>query len=274
MAFTYRGKTALVTGASGGIGAAFAEALAARGMDLILVARSAATLNTLAQELSARHGIEATAIPADLSQPAAVPAIIARMAELGLRCDLLLNNAGFGSYGAFTAIDPAREREQILVNVAALVDLTHAVLPQMLARGSGAVVNIASTVAFQPVPYMTTYSATKAFVLSFSSALAAECRARGVQVLALCPGPTETGFFAALNNAAVEQKSFLSRRASVADVVGVGLRALERRRMIAVVGRLNRLLTLLPRLLPREWVAAIGERIFRTPGGHSTAPAR
>lgn len=135
----------------------------------------------------------------------------------------------------------------------------------MLARGSGTIVNVASTVAFQPVPYMTTYSATKAFVLSFSSALAAECRGRGVQVVALCPGPTETGFFAALNNAAVERQSFLSRRAHVTDVVRVGLRALERRQTVAVVGRLNRLLTVLPRLLPQAWVATIGERMFRTP---------
>jgi hypothetical protein len=215
----------------------------------------------------------ATAIPADLQQPDAVPAIVARMAELGLRCDLLLNNAGLGSYGAFTEIDPAQERAQILVNVAALVELAHAVLPQMLARGSGAIVNLASTVAFQPVPYMTTYGATKAFVLSFSSALAVECRGKGVHVVALCPGPTDTGFFAALNNAAVKQKAFLSRRARVADVVVVGLQALERRQTVAVVGRANRLLTVVTRLLPREWVAIVTERMFRAPSNSAPTTA-
>src|SRR5437660_4891094 len=195
--------TALVTGASSGIGEAFARALAGRGDDLVLVARSADRLEALAAELRARHGVRAEVIAADLADPAAPDAIAAELAARGLAVDTLINNAGFGTHGEFAAQDAKRERDEVIVNAYAPLALTHALLPGMLARKHGEIVNVASTAAFQPVPYMATYGATKAFLLSFSEALAEEVRAHGVRVVALCPGQTDTAFFTEIGEARV-----------------------------------------------------------------------
>lgn len=187
--FEYRGKVALITGASMGIGAAFARELAARGMNLVLVARSVDRLQALADELTPRHGIRVEVVPADLSQPDAGRAIAETCSRLGLEVHLLVNNAGFGTSGPFHTISPERERDEVMVNVLAVVDLTHRFLPGMRARKAGGIINVASTAAFQPIPYLAVYAASKAFVLSFSEALWAECQEEAVRVLALCPGP-------------------------------------------------------------------------------------
>lgn len=184
--------TALITGASSGIGTAFAERLAAAGDDLVLVARSEDRLNVIAQRLRAAHGVTVDVVPQDLSLPGAAASVVQRLTR---PIDLLVNNAGFGTSGRFEDIDAAAEHQMLMVNVVALVDLTHALLPGMLQRGTGGVINVASTAAFQPSPYFASYAATKSFVLNFSLALWSEYEKRGIRVLAVCPGPTETAFF-------------------------------------------------------------------------------
>ena len=185
----YRDKTALVTGASSGLGREFARALAERGTNTLLVARSEDKLRRLADELSGLHGVRSEAVAADLSDPRAPAAIAERAVEASGGVDVLVNNAGVGSYGAFTHHRGAEElRREIAVNVGAVTELTHALLPQMLDRRDGAIINVASTAAFQPDPYMAVYGASKAFVLSFSEALWGEVSPHGVKILALCPG--------------------------------------------------------------------------------------
>lgn len=257
--YTYRGKTALVTGASSGIGAVFARELAQRGMHVVLVARSEDKLQTLATELQQRYGVRADVIVADLSREYAAQPVYDATQQRNLPIDLLVNNAGFATNGHFETLAAARDHDQIMVNVAALVDLTHAYLPAMLARGNGAIINVASTVAFQPVPYMAVYGASKAFVLSFSEALWAEYRQRGLRVLALCPGATDTGFFDVVGSDEIA----LGQKATPEAVVAQGLRALERGRSYAIPGWSNYLLANLPRFTPRTITARIAARFAR-----------
>ena len=248
---------ALITGASSGIGEGFARALAARHENLVLVARSAARLNALAAELTAQHGVRAEVVAADLSDPNAADAIVAELTLRGIAIGTLINNAGFGSHGAFAELDGKRERDEIFVNVVALVALTHALLPAMIARKQGAIVNVGSTASFQPVPYMAVYGATKAFVLSFSEALAEEVREHGVRVVALCPGQTETSFFVGIDEARV------GRARTTEQVVATALRALERGRVVVVDGFANYVLANSTRFAPRRLVARIGAMIER-----------
>src|SRR6266702_1857352 len=198
--FNYAGKTALITGASSGIGEAFAQILAARGMHLVLVARSADKLRALAQALSEQHGICADVVSVDLCREGAAQEVYRQTQALGVPVDLLVNNAGFGTYGGFDTLAPEREHEEVMLNVTALVDLTHAFVPAMAGRKDGGVINVASIAAFQRLPYDAVAGASKAFVLSFSLALWAEYRKVGVRVLALCPGPTATNFFTILGS--------------------------------------------------------------------------
>jgi short-subunit dehydrogenase len=263
-AFTYSGTTALVTGASSGLGAEFARRLAARGSDLILVARSADRLRTLAAEIEQTHPVRVEVAPADLADPAAVAALAEQARR---RVHLLVNNAGLGSYGPFVELDPDRETEQILVNTAALVALTRAVLPDLLERRTGGVLNVASTIAFQPGPYQAVYAATKAFVLSFSEALREEVRGRGVRVVALCPGPVETGFLSALGDDRAAHTTIYSRLDSPERVVAVGLRALDHDRGVVIPGTRNTLLALGPRFTPRAVTARISGRLLRPAAG-------
>jgi short-subunit dehydrogenase len=263
--FTYQGKTALITGASSGIGRAFAHALAERGMSVVLVARSEERLRVLASELSERYKIRAEVIPADLSGEDAIRQVQNEVQQHGLAIDLLVNNAGFATNGYFEALSPERDHEQVMVDVTAVVDLTHAFVPALLERSPGAaIINIASTAAFQPLPYMAVYGASKAFVLSFSQALAEEYRTRGLRVLALCPGATETAFF----DVAGEAASF-GRRRTPEQVVATGLRALERGRSVVIDGFFNMLGAQLTSFFPRRFItrmAGLSVRPRQQPG--------
>ncbi len=188
-------STALVTGASAGIGSAIAQELAARGHNLVLVARRKDRLEALAKDLVARHGIRAEAMSCDLSKPAPRGRLPGRVAELGLDVEVLANNAGFATNGPFHQSEPARELEQVRVLVEAVVALSSAFIPAMVERGRGAVLNVSSTAGMQPLPYSAGYSAAKAYVLAFSEALHQELKRHGVTVTALAPGPVATDFW-------------------------------------------------------------------------------
>lgn len=247
---------ALVTGASAGIGHEFGLQLAARGYDLILVARRRERLGELATQARALGAERVEVLPADLAEPGAAAKLAAAVGHLGLEVALLVNNAGFGTHGRFEALPPDREHDEISVNVDVLVGLTHAFLPGMLARGRGGVINVASTASFQPVPYMAVYGATKAFVRSFSEALHEEVHRRGVRVLALCPGPTATEFFG--TNVSAPKGPIRTVR----NVVETALRAFDRNDPVAIDGAANQLLIGSSRLLPRRWVTYLAGRIM------------
>lgn len=255
----YEGQRALVTGASSGIGAAFARELASRGTDVVLVARSQDKLTALADELRSSFGVAADVAVVDLAEPSAAADLAAELRRRDLQIDILVNNAGFGLFALLHQADGARLADQIRVNVAALVDLTRLYLPGMLDRDRGAIINVASTAAFQPVPYMAVYGATKAFVLSFTEALWAETRGTGVRVTAICPGSTDTGFF----DIAGDNAQVGTRRMSPDRVVRTALRALDRRASTAVPGTGNWLLTNASRLAPRQLTARIVEHTMR-----------
>ncbi|MDX6740636.1 SDR family oxidoreductase [Actinocorallia sp. A-T 12471] len=252
--------TALITGASSGLGAEFAAQLAARGHDLVLVARSADRLAAVAERLTAVHGVRADVVVQDLAEPDAARRVADRLADLGLQVDLLVNNAGFGTCGRFEEIPGERDHDQLMVNVVALVDLTHALLPGMLERGRGAVVNVASNAAFQPSPYFAVYGAAKAFVLNFGLALRQEYRKRGIRVLTLCPGPVETGFFDVIGT---RRAAVVGSMTTAEPVVRAALRALDRDRAYLAPGPGNALTAHLTPRRPRALVAAISERITR-----------
>jgi hypothetical protein len=202
MTINYAGSTALVTGASAGLGAEFARQLAARGANLILVARRTDRLEALADELTAKHGVSVTVLSADLAKHGAASALAKQVVERGLDVSTLINSAGFGTHGAFKDADADRVSNEVALNVGALTELTRAFYPNLLNHGTGALVNVASTGAFQPVPLMAVYGATKAYVLSFTEALWYESKDSGLRVLALCPGATETEFFDVAGEAA------------------------------------------------------------------------
>jgi short-subunit dehydrogenase len=251
---------ALITGASAGLGAEFATQLAARRHDVILVARSGDRLEALAERLRESHGIRAHVLVQDLTEPDAARRIGAELTARGLTVDLLINNAGFGTCGRFEEIAGQRDHDQLMVNVVALVDLTHELLPGMLERRSGAVINIASTAAFQPSPYFAVYSASKTFVLNFSLALRQEYRRRGIRVLALCPGPVETGFFDTIGT---RKAAVTGGMTTPEPVIRAALRALDRDRPYVTPGLGNALAAHLSPRRTRRLVTAIAERVTR-----------
>ncbi len=260
MSMTYRGTTALITGASAGLGTAFAEQFAARGADLVLVARREDRLRSLADRLQAAHGITAGVISLDLARTDAATALRAGLDERGIRVQTLVNNAGFGMKGAFVDADPARIAEMVQVNVATLVGVTRAVLPELVADGRGALVSVASTGAYQPCPNMAVYGATKAFVLSFTEALAYETKASGLRVLALSPGATRTEFFDVVGTA----DAAVGRYQSPTQVVELALRVLDGGRRPSIVsGRLNAASAKLAGLMPRRLTLAVSGRVLR-----------
>ncbi|QIS16326.1 SDR family NAD(P)-dependent oxidoreductase [Nocardia arthritidis] len=253
-------KTALVTGASSGIGAEFAAALVARGDAVILVARSADRLEAVAAQLRSRYHGEVHVIAQDLTEPDAAERIANELAARSISIDILVNSAGFGSAGRFEELSADGEQAQLMVNVVALAALTRRLVPGMLTRGAGEIINVASTAAFQPAPYFATYAAGKAFVLNFSLALWSEYRGRGIKVLAVCPGPTETAFFDVVGT---RDAAIGGRIGTAAQVVSASLRALERDRGYVVPGFQNFASAHLMPRRPRAMVARIAKQITR-----------
>ncbi|MEL7009976.1 MAG: SDR family oxidoreductase, partial [Cyanobacteria bacterium J06588_4] len=245
--------TALITGASMGIGETFARELAAKNTDLVLVARSQDKLQDLATELTNKYQIETTVIAQDLTEPGAIQNVFDKITAQGSTIDMLINNAGFGDYGAFGDRPLSKMLAMVQLNISALVELTGLFLPQMQQRKAGSIVNVASIAAFQPIPYMSVYAASKAFVLSFSEALWSENKDLGVKVIAVCPGPTESKFYdrAEFPESATGLNGMTM--ASSEKVVQDSLKALDKGQSNAVVGGFaNQIIVNLPRLMPRD----------------------
>lgn len=243
-------KLALVTGASGGIGEAFARELAKRGYDLGLAARSAGKLETLAGELRS-EGAAAHVFPSDLGAADGPPKLMQALHDAGLTVDLLVNNAGFGDLEPFDRADAGKLTEMIDLNVRALTELSHAVTPGLIERGGGGIINIASTAAFLPGPGMATYYATKAFVLSLSEALHVEMKPKGVTVTAVCPGPTWSGF---QEKADMEESKLLkaSRMMTPEAVARIGMDGYEKKKRVVVTGVSNKVMIALVKVSPKS----------------------
>ena len=248
-----RDAVALVTGASGGIGVDLAECFARGGYDLILAARSEAALVQVASRLSRQHSVAATPIAADLAQPGAGRGLAAAVAERGLVVDVLVNNAGYGHAGPFTSSGLETQVGMVDLNVRALVELSHLYWDGMLKRRRGGVLNVASTAAFQPGPFMAVYYASKAFVLSFSEALWEEARGTGVKVSCLCPGPTVSGFRERAGTHATKLAAAAPQAASM-PVAEAGYRGFQAGRRVVVTGARNKVLARLAPVLPRRTV--------------------
>lgn len=252
------GPAVLITGASSGIGRAFAERHAASGAELVLVARREARLKDLAASLSARYGSAINVIPADLSTADGAAKLAGALATRQIEVGTLINNAGVGDHGDVVTANPASLVAQITLNVSSLTELTARLLPAMVERGEGQVINVASTAAFQPVPHMAVYAATKAYVLSFTRALWAETRGTGVKVLALCPGATDTEFFDIVGEAAS-----VGNRRSPEQVVSTAERAIRRDRPSVVDGKRNAALAHVATRLPERIAINAAERSVR-----------
>ncbi|MEO1590400.1 MAG: SDR family oxidoreductase [Cyanobacteria bacterium J06632_22] len=252
------GKTALVTGASGGIGYELAKVFAQNKHNLILVARSTDKLNRIQHELSEQYGVNATSLTHDLSDNAAPQCLFDQLQEQHRTVDVLVNNAGFGDNSAFVDSDWRKQNSMLQLNVVALTHLTRLLLPGMVARRSGQIMNVASTAAFQAGPYMSVYYASKAYVLSFTEAIAHELKDTGVSAIALCPGPTQSEF---QNRANLGDVEFFdaSKIPTAAAVAQFGYDALQRNQTVAVHGTTNKLLAFSNRLFPRKSITqAIG----------------
>lgn len=251
-------KVALVTGASSGIGEEFARQLSQKGYDVVIVARRRDRLEHLAQEI-AEGGREAEVIEADLSRPEGVAQVVERLQKGDV--GVLVNNAGFGTNGDFAALPIERELQEVDLNVRALTQLSHVGLQSMKEHGKGIIINVASTGAYQPVPYMSTYAATKAYVLSFSEGLHEEAKEYGVTVTCLCPGGTRTEFqeVAGVTERSIPSFAFMSSEA----VVRHALKAAKRGSAIATPGILNKATSNMPRLTPRFLVRKISGRMFK-----------
>ena len=253
-------NTTLITGASSGIGAAFARKLAGRGRNVCLVARSEDKLIALCNELGRLTSIRAQYLALDLQRPDAAAQLFEETKKRELEIDMLINNAGFGSMGDFARHDLSRELEIIQLNITALVDLTHRFLQPMRERKRGTIVNVASTAGFQAVPYMATYAATKAFVLSFSEALWEENRSHGVHVMALCPGVTETNFF----EASGMDHPPMRISQTPEEVVDTALRALNRKKGAVISGWTNFFAVEAERIVPRSLVTRVAGKALRS----------
>jgi uncharacterized protein len=260
-------SAALITGASGGIGAEIARELARRGHNVVLVARRKPQLEALAAELSGEFGIRAETVSSDLAKPASRSRIQGRVTELGLDVEILVNNAGFATGGAFYASDAARELEQVQVLVEAVVVLTSTFLPAMVKRHRGAILNVASTAGMQPLPYAAGYSAAKAYVLSFSEALHQEVQGHGVTVTALAPGPVETEFWDIAGwqaggqsfERAVPSPALISAK----DAAAAGVEGLESGKRVVVPGLPMRAAMLASRYIPHALKLPVVERVMR-----------
>lgn len=253
-------QTALITGASGGIGWEIAKLLGERGYNLIVVARSSDKLMEF-KKLFTKHSISVDVIPMDLTEPNAAKKLFAKTTELGRTVDVLVNNAGFGAGGAFDEIAYDRQMEMIQLNITTLTALCHLYLPAMKQKQSGHIVNIASTAAFQAGPFMGVYFATKAYVLSFTEALAEELSDTGVLATAICPGPTASGFQAAADMS--DAKLFNKKLPSSLDVAKFTIDAMDSKKVVAVHGSLNNTLVLAGKLSPRALTRKITKTLIK-----------
>lgn len=256
------GGTALVTGASSGIGADIARELAKRGHALVLVARREERLQSLATELISEHGIEATALEADLLAPEERERLANEVKGLGRSVEVLVNNAGFGSRGRFAENDPGRMVDMVRLNVEAVVDLSSRYLPGMASRGRGAVINIASLAAFQPMPGSATYAATKAFVLSFSEALHTEQSPNGVTVTAVCPGPVKTEFTDVAGMTGVQSDTPEIIWMTAEEIARHSVEGAEQGKRVIIPGAINRAQSLIGQHTPRALALPLIDRIW------------
>ena len=247
----YHNQTTIVTGASSGLGAEFARQLAARGSNLVLVARRADRLKTLAEELTLAHGVAVTVVARDLGQPDAGRTLRAELESRGIHATGLVNNAGFGTHDTFGNEDPDRLQAMIALNVGALVDLSRAYIDPLTSAGTGVLINVASLLGFQPTPYLAVYGATKAFVLSFTESLWEEARGTGLRVLAISPGAVETEFY---DSAGSQSADYGVKRATPQDVVRIALKTLDRASGPPSVITNGRPLALMSKFLPRRRV--------------------
>lgn len=252
-------ETVLITGASSGIGLELARSFAADRSDLILVARSEGKLKDLSRELESSRGIRCLVMPADLADPKAPESLLERLRAADIVVDVLVNNAGFGAIGPVASLDARRQVEMIQVNVSALTHLTRLLVPSMIERRKGGILNVASTAAFQPGPNMAVYYATKAFVLSFSEALAEEVAGSGVRVTCLCPGPTKTGFVDAAGMEGV--RLFRLGAMDAPAVARFGHSAYRQGRVVAIPGLVNKVIPQSLRVSPRFLVRKIAKRL-------------
>lgn len=255
-----RKDTALVTGASSGIGLELTRLLAKDGYDLILAARDEQRLNALAAELKETHGIRVYVMPVDLAVHGAAADLISRIKAEDLHVDILINNAGFNLWGMVADVAEEGLLRMIQVNIAALTELTRLLLPDMLAKRSGKILNLGSTGSFSPGPMSAVYCATKAYVLSFSEALAEEVRGSGVTVTVLCPGPTDTEF--ALRSDMLKTRAFRSRTMEASQVARIGYRAMMKGKPTVIAGLMNNLMIFGMRFAPRAAVVRTARRIM------------
>jgi short-subunit dehydrogenase len=253
-------RATLITGASGGIGEAFARRLASEKHDLFLVARSEDKLRKLCDELSEKHGVQARYLAIDLTNKDADARVFAETEDSGIEIDWLINNAGFGSMGDFAELELEREAEMIDLNITALVKLTHRFLAPMRERRRGTIINVSSGASFQPIPFFATYAATKAFVSSFTEAIAEENRPFGLRILALCPGTTDTGFFEASR---IKDPIKLKGVQTPAQVVDTALRALDIGKTKVVSGWVNYLVALAVNFLPNSLITRVMAKPLR-----------
>jgi uncharacterized protein len=249
-------QTALITGASGGIGLELAREFAKDGYNLVLVARSKDKLVSIAQDFAKQYSVTTTVMAKDLSVASAPDELYADLKTQGIQVDALVNNAGFASYGKFIDLPLEKELQEMQLNMVTLTHLCKLYAKDMVARKNGKILNIASTAAFQPGPLMAVYYATKAYVLSFSEALANELQGTGVTLTVLCPGPTESGFQerAAMQESKLIQKGGIAKMMTSEEVAVQGYQATKRGQVVAIPGLANQMGTLLPRLLPRQMV--------------------
>jgi uncharacterized protein len=256
------GTTCLITGASSGIGAEIARELASRGLGVTLVARREERLRELADEIAETHGVETEVVAGDVSDERARSRLFNEVEQRGLTVEVLVNNAGFGSGGRFTRLDASREASMVRTNCEAVVALTGRYLPEMQQRGRGAVLNVASLIAFQPVPFQATYGATKAFVLSLTDALHEEMRGTGVTVTAVCPGPVHTEFGEQGGFGGADERIPAPLWLEADKVARDAVRALENGDRITVPGTGNQLAALWGQHLPRSILLPLVKRIW------------
>ena len=255
----WRGKWALVTGTSAGIGRAFASELAAGGTNVLLVARRRERLEELAAQLTGQGGVRAEIVAADLARADAPEEILNFTRENGIEIELLINNAGFGAYGEFSKVELSRQLEMVNVNISAVIRMTHVFAQPMMERRRGDILILSSTAAFQPVPYMAVYAATKAFDLHFAEALAEEMAPYGIQACAVCPGSTVSEF----HSVAREPKRIQRRQETAEKVARTGLAALAAGRSYVISGAMNYISTHAERLATRKTVARVAGKMFR-----------